>query len=241
MASRTQELLGQYLDTMPFNSGEDIHAIDRRRERYLDEVKALKSEEDIRDWGRQIIFNREYRAWTEKFASQGVTNANKILAASGKLKAAMEAPPALAMKGDLLGAGSAKHKDKDKTKSKSQPLPAEALARALAHAREEADDGILPPEPSSSLGKDEMEISRSCGSAERAYRARLNGDALMTRTLPGIPHEDYRLMIMKMARKISTAPTTKDFALAKAQVDKQLVDRGLGVVIPHAKPGRVTR
>jgi hypothetical protein len=90
------------------------------------------------------------------------------------------------------------------------------------------------------IDKDEREIAHSCGSAERAYRARL-GQTLMTRTLPGIPHEDYRVLVMTTAFRRSSRPTTRDLALAKAQVDKMLVDRGLGVVIPHSKPGRVTR
>lgn len=216
---------------MTFNSGEDIHAIERRRDRYFDELKTAKSEDDIRDLGREIIANRERREWATKFAAQGMTNAIKALAVMEKMKADMPTAPMIAMRGE--GTSKTKHKPKPK----QLPLPAEALARA----REEAEDGILPPEPSSSLGKDEEEISRSCGSAERAYLARFSGDALMTRTLPGIPHEDYRLLIMRSALKLSPTPTTKDFALAKARVDKELVDRGLGVVIPHAKPGRVTR
>jgi hypothetical protein len=175
---------------MTFNLGEDIHALERRRDRYLEEVKAANSSDDLRDLGREIIANRERREWATQFAAQGVGNAKKMLVAMETLKAGMLSPPVVAMRG---------------------------------------------------RNKDEEEIAHSCGSAERAYRARLSGDDLMARTLPGIPHEDYRVLVMRTALKLASKPSTKDFARAKALVDKQLVDQGVGVVIPHAQPGRVTR
>ena len=239
------------------SSGEDIHAIEPRRDKYLEEVKAAKSENDFRNLGREIIPNLELRAWATQFSKQGVSNANKVLAAMEKVKKDMalpmsttnlhaelqaaweknkkesvaresSAPPMLAMKGDSFGAA---------------PSRARPKVKVRPSLSAEAENGILPPEPSSSLSqnKDDEEIACSCGSVERAYLARLHGDSLMTRTLPGIPHEDYRLLVMKAALKLSPSPTTKEFAIAKARVDKELVDRGLGVVIPHAKPGRVTR
>jgi hypothetical protein len=64
----------------------------------------------------------------------------------------------------------------------------------------------------------------------------------MSRTLPGIPHEDYRLLVTAAAMKLSNNnPSTKHYATAKSLVDKSLVKRGVGIVIPSAKPGRVTR
>ena len=68
----------------------------------------------------------------------------------------------------------------------------------------------------------------------------------MSRVMPGIPHEDYRVLAVKAANTIAKAsgrstPSTADYASGKAAVDKMLVDRGVGVAIPGAQPGRVTR
>jgi hypothetical protein len=46
---------------------------------------------------------------------------------------------------------------------------------------------------------------------------------------------------MKTALSKSLTPSTKDFAIAKARVDRVLVDKGIGISIPAARPGRVTR
>jgi hypothetical protein len=73
---------------------------------------------------------------------------------------------------------------------------------------------------------------------ERAYRAEC-GDVL-ARTLPGIPHSEYRVLVMRQVAKLSPKPTTKDFAVAKAIVDFDLKRQGLGIVIPAARPGRRT-
>ena len=90
--------------------------------------------------------------------------------------------------------------------------------------------------------RDERELAHACGAAERAYRARLGARSIMTRTLPGIPHEDYRLLVTAAAMRLSNnQPTTRHYASAKSIVDKSLVRRGIGIVIPSAKPGRVTR
>jgi len=85
------------------------------------------------------------------------------------------------------------------------------------------------------LGEEERELARSCGAEE---------DALMRRTLNGIPHNDYRVLVVAAARKLAKNPrnpTTRDYALAKTKIDDELVRRGLSVVVPHARPGRVTR
>ena len=86
-------------------------------------------------------------------------------------------------------------------------------------------------------------VGRSTGSKEEARILSCGDDSsLMSRTLPGIPHEDYRLLITAAAMKLSNGkPSTKHYANAKSLVDKSLVNRGIGIVIPSAKPGRVTR
>ena len=59
---------------------------------------------------------------------------------------------------------------------------------------------------------------------------------------PGIPHQDYRVLVLRTASKLASTsrPTTKDFALAKAHVDRELANQGIGVVIPAARPSRRT-
>ena len=81
-------------------------------------------------------------------------------------------------------------------------------------------------------GEEEMELARSCGA---------EATSLLGRMLPGIPHDDYRVLVMTAALAKNRKPTTKDFALAKARVDRVLVDRGIGISSPAARPGRVTR
>ena len=67
-------------------------------------------------------------------------------------------------------------------------------------------------------------------------------DAARAQPDPGIPHEDYRLLVTAAAMKLSNGkPTTRHYASAKSLVDRSLVSRGVGIVIPSAKPGRVTR
>ena len=99
---------------------------------------------------------------------------------------------------------------------------------------------------SGSVSEEELALGAE-GSCERAALARqissgIGDDSLMSRTLPGIPHEDYRLLVTAAAMKLSNGkPTTKHYASAKSLVDRSLVSRGVGIVIPSAKPGRVTR
>jgi N-acyl-D-aspartate/D-glutamate deacylase len=81
-------------------------------------------------------------------------------------------------------------------------------------------------------GEEDLELARSCGAEAMSF---------LGRVMPGIPHEDYRVLVMTTALKKNRNPTTKDFALAKARVDRVLVDKGLGISIPAARPGRVTR
>ena len=81
-------------------------------------------------------------------------------------------------------------------------------------------------------GEEDLELARSCGAEAMSF---------LGRVLPGIPHEDYRVLVMTAALSKKKNPTTREFAQAKARVDRVLVDKGLGISIPAARPGRVTR
>ena len=94
---------------------------------------------------------------------------------------------------------------------------------------------VDPIHDNDELGEEARELAASCGAEEAA---------LMRRTLNGIPHSDYRVLVVAAARKLAKDPknpTTKDFVVAKTQIDNELVARGLSVIIPRARPGRVTR
>ena len=84
---------------------------------------------------------------------------------------------------------------------------------------------------------------RSRGSLEDRRVLSCGDDtSILNRTVTGIPHTDYRVLVTAAALKLSNGkPTTKHYAVAKKIVDRSLVSRGVGIVIPHAKPGRVTR
>jgi hypothetical protein len=58
-----------------------------------------------------------------------------------------------------------------------------------------------------------------------------------------VPHDIYRAAILQRARKISNrgAPTARNMRDAQASVDKDLRSLRVGVAIPGAQPGRVTR
>ena len=85
------------------------------------------------------------------------------------------------------------------------------------------------------------EITRSgyCANEENSALGDANSSALGS-TVPGIPHADYRVLVMRAVGKLSQNPTTKDYAIAKALVDRELGQRGIGIVIPAARPGRRT-
>ena len=57
-----------------------------------------------------------------------------------------------------------------------------------------------------------------------------------------IPHENYRVAVMKAAVKSAngTKPSTKDFFKAKAAVDKVIGKSGITIYMPGAQPGRRT-
>jgi hypothetical protein len=76
---------------------------------------------------------------------------------------------------------------------------------------------------------------------ERAYEEDCGGSPnVFDKAQSGMPHKDYRVLIMQTVARLSQNPTTKDFALAKAQVDKELARQGIGIVIPAARPSRRT-
>jgi hypothetical protein len=91
-------------------------------------------------------------------------------------------------------------------------------------------------------GEEEVELARSSGvEADAFFRSSLG-----RRTLSAVPHTDYRTMAAAAAYKLAglrgeSTPNTLDHAKGKALVDRALVARGLGVVVPGAQPGRVTR
>jgi hypothetical protein len=71
-------------------------------------------------------------------------------------------------------------------------------------------------------------------------------DLLRNKTITKIPHGDYRVLVTAAAlgqAKLRGAKdtNTSDYAIGKSKVDKLLVDRDLGVSVPCARPGRVTR
>ena len=71
-------------------------------------------------------------------------------------------------------------------------------------------------------------------------------EPIMTRVIPGIPHSDYRVLVVKAANTLAAGqgrntPDTVDYARGKAKIDQMLVSQGVGVAIPGARPGRVTR
>jgi hypothetical protein len=78
--------------------------------------------------------------------------------------------------------------------------------------------------------EEERAFGESCGEMPNVF----------DKARPGIPHADYRVLVMRAALKLSSKPTTKDFALAKAHVDRELASQGIGVVIPAARPSRRT-
>ena len=78
-----------------FSRKEDEHGRQRRMENFETEVSKVSSPDQISDAARMVAFNPEYRKWLESFASQGSSNASKILAASKQYQAGFP----VAMKG----------------------------------------------------------------------------------------------------------------------------------------------
>lgn len=79
-------------------------------------------------------------------------------------------------------------------------------------------------------GEEEQAYAEACGETPHVF----------DKAQPGIPHKDYRVLVMRAALGLSKSPTTKDFALAKAAVDRELANQGIGVVISAARPSRKT-
>jgi len=92
--------------------------------------------------------------------------------------------------------------------------------------------------PSFGERRERRDVSRACGAGE--------SEKIFGRVLPAIGHQDYRVLVTRGAVDLASSsgrrtPATRDFARAKLAVDRALVDRGLGIKIPGARPGRVTR
>lgn len=95
-----------------------------------------------------------------------------------------------------------------------------------------------------------VEIVGRSWSSKREARdvARASGspNVLSSKTVPRIPHGDYRVLVTAAAMRQAklrggSSVETRDHAAGKAAVDKMLVEKGLGVQIPCSTPGRVTR
>lgn len=89
-------------------------------------------------------------------------------------------------------------------------------------------------------------VGASLGSLAEKATETSGDESVFDRVKPAVTHGDYRTAVTRAALKLagarqSTSPTTLDYARAKSAVDKTLVARGLGIRIPHARPGRVTR
>jgi hypothetical protein len=100
---------------------------------------------------------------------------------------------------------------------RSAPLPKEIMrgSAVLGHSRSE----------------EELALDAECGASL----------GVLDRTQAGMPHQAYRVLVMREALKLSKSPTTKQYAAAKAMVDRDLANKGIGIIIPAARPGRVTR
>lgn len=87
--------------------------------------------------------------------------------------------------------------------------------------------------------EEDQAYAEACG--ELGVSGRQNESmGVFDKAQPGIPHKDYRVLIMQTVAKLSPNPQTKHFALAKAKIDRELARQGIGVVIPAARPSRRT-
>lgn len=106
-----------------------------------------------------------------------------------------------------------------------------------------------------SLGDEEAQaLARDGGATERAAFKRTShghcgwygnsfvGGSNSSVVGKAIPHENYRVAVMKAAVKSAGGgqPTTKDFFKAKTAVDKVIGKSGITIYMPGAKPGRRT-
>lgn len=101
-------------------------------------------------------------------------------------------------------------------------------------------------------GDEEAEaLAGDGGATERESLGRIGwygnsfvGDDMMGSSVVGnaIPHENYRVAVMKAAVKSAGGgkPTTKDFFKAKAAVDQVIGKSGIKIYMPGAQPGRRT-
>jgi hypothetical protein len=95
-----------------------------------------------------------------------------------------------------------------------------------------------------SFGSEEAQaLARDGGATERAAlhrTSRIKGGCSFIGN--AIPHENYRVAVMKAAVKSAGGgrPTTKDYFQAKAAVDRVIGKSGITIYMPGAKPGRRT-
>lgn len=89
-------------------------------------------------------------------------------------------------------------------------------------------------------------MGSSWGERADALEMSSSGEAVFDNVRPAITHGDYRVLVTTAALRSASGrgkktPATRDYALAKQAVDKLLLERGLGIKIPSARPGRVTK
>ena len=92
------------------------------------------------------------------------------------------------------------------------------------------------------VGEEERAMAQEGGACERAALRRRTGVSGPSFVGAAIPNNVYRATIVKHAIKSAggKTPTTKDFFLAKAKVDKVIGKAGISLYLPGAKPGRRT-
>jgi hypothetical protein len=99
-------------------------------------------------------------------------------------------------------------------------------------------------------GAVEAAAARRFGRGHRRHHAAASGyqpepelRGMFRAPAPGLPHEAYRVAILRRARRLTGGkqPTAKQMAQAQASVDKDMRMHGLDVAIPGGRPGRVTR
>ena len=90
---------------------------------------------------------------------------------------------------------------------------------------------------------DEFEAGMLAGGAEREMLARMRSKRRNVGVSGGVPAEVYRAGVWQRALKMTGGkrPDAKTLMLAQGSVNRDLGRRGVGISIPGARPGRVTR
>lgn len=105
----------------------------------------------------------------------------------------------------------------------------------------EADEDFLVDDESG--WGDEYEAGLLAGGVEREMMVRMRGRGVGVGSGGGVPAEVYRAGVWQRAMKMSGGrrPDAKTLMKAQSSVNRDLGRRGVGIVIPGARPGRVTR